>query len=47
MSELDLPFSVGEDGHIIGDYFDFVCSFVSNEIGEHCADERGHSAIVV
>jgi len=47
VSELDLPFSVGEDGHIIGDYFDFVCSFISNEIREHCADKRGHSTRVV
>jgi len=47
VSELDLPFSIGKDGHIIGDYFNFVCSFASNEIREHCANERRHSAIVV
>lgn len=47
MSELDLPFSIGKDGHIIGDYFDFVGSFISHEIREHCTDERGHSTIVV
>lgn len=47
VSELDLPFSVGEDGYIIGDYFDFVRSFISNEVREHCADKRGHSTRAV
>jgi len=44
VSELDLPFPVRKDGHIIRDYFNFCCSFISNEIREHCTNERSHSA---